>query len=137
MTGTAETEAPELASIYALEVISIPTNRPLARLDEGDLVYKTEEGKFIAVIRDVAERNENGQPVSNGNGLNRTIGASFQSTHQAGIKHEVLERQASHQGGRNHRPAGRPGAVTVATNMAGRGVTSCSEATRRAWRRWS
>jgi preprotein translocase subunit SecA len=122
MTGTAETEAPELASIYGLEVLAIPTNEPIARLDEGDLVYKTEDGKFDAVIRDVAERNKNGQPVLMGTvSIERSERLAKALTKQ-GIKHEVLNAKQHFREADIIAQAGRPGAVTVATNMAGRGV---------------
>ena len=122
MTGTAETEAAELASIYALEVTTIPTNQPLVRMDEGDLVYKTEEGKFTAVIRDVAERNERGQPVLMGTVSIERSERLSKALSKQGIKHEVLNAKHHTREAEIIAQAGRPGAVTVATNMAGRGV---------------
>lgn len=122
MTGTAETEAPELASIYGLEVIVIPTNQPIARLDESDLVYKSEAGKFDAVIRDVAERHKNGQPVLLGTvSIERSEILSNLLSKQ-GVKHEVLNAKHHSREADIIAQAGKLGAVTVATNMAGRGV---------------
>jgi preprotein translocase subunit SecA len=122
MTGTAETEAAELASIYNLEVASIPTNRPVARLDEGDLVYKTEAGKFDALIADVSERHERGQPVLMGTiSIEKSEGLS-RALEKVGVKHEVLNAKQHAREADIIAQAGRPGAVTVATNMAGRGV---------------
>ena len=122
MTGTAETEAPELAQIYGLEVLAIPTNRPIARDDQADLVYKSEAGKFDAVVRDVSERVERGQPVLLGTiSIERSeiLSKLFKKN---GIKHEVLNAKAHAREADIIAQAGQPGAVTVATNMAGRGV---------------
>ncbi len=122
MTGTAETEAPELAQIYSLEVIAVPTNRDVARDDESDLVYKTEDGKFGAVVADVAERVERGQPVLLGTvSIEKSERLSKAFDHH-GIKHEVLNAKQHAREADIIAQAGRPGAVTVATNMAGRGV---------------
>ncbi|MFZ0015264.1 MAG: preprotein translocase subunit SecA, partial [Acidimicrobiia bacterium] len=122
MTGTAETEAAELASIYSLEVASIPTNRPLARLDEGDLVYKTESAKFSALIEDVRERNERGQPVLMGTVSIEKSELLSKALEKVGVRHEVLNAKQHAREADIIAQAGRPGAVTVATNMAGRGV---------------
>jgi preprotein translocase subunit SecA len=122
MTGTAETEAAELASIYNLEVASIPTNRPVARLDEGDLVYKTEAGKFEALIADVRERHERGQPVLMGTISIEKSERLSRALEKVGVKHEVLNAKQHAREADIIAQAGRPGAVTVATNMAGRGV---------------
>ena len=122
MTGTAETEAAELASIYGLEVASIPTNRPVARLDEGDLVYKTEAGKVEALISDVKERNEKGQPVLMGTVSIEKSESLSRALEKIGVKHEVLNAKQHAREADIIAQAGRPGAVTVATNMAGRGV---------------
>ncbi len=122
MTGTAETEAAELAQIYDLEVLVVPTNRPIARADEPDLVYKTEEAKFEAVVADVAERHEKGQPVLLGTvSIERSEILSRLLT-KRGIPHEVLNAKHHAREAEIIAQAGRPGAVTVATNMAGRGV---------------
>ncbi|HEU4318584.1 MAG TPA: preprotein translocase subunit SecA [Acidimicrobiia bacterium] len=122
MTGTAETEAAELASIYSLEVAAIPTNQPIARLDEGDLVYKTEAGKFAALIQDVKERNERGQPVLMGTVSIEKSEQLSKALDKVGVKHEVLNAKQHAREADIIAQAGRPGAVTVATNMAGRGV---------------
>jgi preprotein translocase subunit SecA len=122
MTGTAETEAPELAQIYSLEVISVPTNRPLARADEGDLVYKTENGKYAAVVSDVAARTVKGQPVLLGTVSIEKSERLSKELDRQGIKHEVLNAKHHAREADIIAQAGRPAAVTVATNMAGRGV---------------
>ena len=122
MTGTAETEAAELASIYNLEVATIPTNEPIARMDEGDLVYKTEAGKFDALIRDVRERNERGQPVLMGTVSIEKSELLSKALDRVGVRHEVLNAKHHAREAEIIAQAGRPGAVTVATNMAGRGV---------------
>jgi preprotein translocase subunit SecA len=122
MTGTAETEAAELASIYNLEVASIPTNEEVARLDEGDLVYKTEAGKFGALIEDVKARHERGQPVLMGTISIERSETLSRALEKVGVKHEVLNAKQHAREADIIAQAGRPGAVTVATNMAGRGV---------------
>jgi preprotein translocase subunit SecA len=122
MTGTAETEAAELAQIYNLEVLVIPTNEPIARLDQPDLVYKTEEGKYSALIDDVAARNENGQPVLLGTISIEKSELLSRLLDKRGVKHEVLNAKHHAREADIIAQAGRPGAVTVATNMAGRGV---------------
>ena len=122
MTGTAETEAAELYSIYKLEVMPIPTNRPMAREDQGDLIYKTEEAKFSAVVEDIAERVEKKQPVLVGTAsVERSEHLSKLLTRK-GIKHHVLNAKFHASEAQIIAQAGRPGAVTVATNMAGRGT---------------
>ncbi|MGH8946241.1 MAG: preprotein translocase subunit SecA [Acidimicrobiia bacterium] len=122
MTGTAETEAAELAQIYGLEVTVIPTNEPVARLDQGDLVYKTELGKFSALIDDVKERHEAGQPVLMGTVSIERSELLSNLLNREGIKHEVLNAKHHAREAEIIAQAGRPAAVTVATNMAGRGV---------------
>jgi preprotein translocase subunit SecA len=122
MTGTAETEAAELASIYNLEVTAIPTNQPVARDDQPDLVYKTEEGKFAALIEDVTERHERGQPVLMGTVSIERSEMLARALDRVGIKHEVLNAKHHAREADIIAQAGRPAAVTVATNMAGRGV---------------
>ncbi|KAA0917045.1 preprotein translocase subunit SecA [Dietzia sp. ANT_WB102] len=122
MTGTAETEAAELYSIYKLEVMPIPTNRPMAREDQADLIYKTEEAKFSAVVEDIAERVEKKQPVLVGTAsVERSEHLSKLLTRK-GIKHHVLNAKFHASEAQIVAQAGRPGAVTVATNMAGRGT---------------
>jgi preprotein translocase subunit SecA len=122
MTGTAETEAAELASIYNLEVATIPTNMPVARADQGDLVYKTESGKFDALIEDIRFRNEKGQPVLLGTVSIEKSERLASALDKIGVKHEVLNAKHHAREADIIAQAGRPGAVTVATNMAGRGV---------------
>jgi preprotein translocase subunit SecA len=122
MTGTAETEEAEFGQIYSLEVVVVPTNRPIARLDQADLVYKTEPAKFNAVVDDIAERNERGQPVLVGTvSIEKSERLSSLLTRR-GIKHEVLNAKQHTREAQIVEQAGRLGAVTVATNMAGRGV---------------
>jgi preprotein translocase subunit SecA len=122
MTGTAETEAAELAQIYSLEVATIPTNQPIARLDDGDMVYKTEDGKYAALIADIAERNAKEQPVLLGTVSIERSEKLSRALDKAGVKHEVLNAKQHAREAEIIAQAGRPGAVTVATNMAGRGV---------------
>ena len=122
MTGTAQTEAAELASIYGLEVLSIPTNRPIARMDQGDLVYKSEAGKLSALVRDVKDRYERQQPILLGTISIERSELLSDALEKAGVKHEVLNAKAHAREADIIAQAGRPGAVTVATNMAGRGV---------------
>ena len=122
MTGTAQTEAAELMSIYKLGVVTIPTNRPMIRQDQADLIYKTEEAKFDAVVEDIDERNSSGQPI--------LVGTTSveKSEYLAGllrrreIPHEVLNAKQHEREAAIVAQAGRRGAVTVATNMAGRGT---------------
>ena len=122
MTGTAETEAAELHEIYKLGVVAIPTNRPAQRADQSDLIYKTEEAKYIAVVDDVSERYEKGQPVLIGTtSVERSEYLSRQFTKRK-IKHNVLNAKFHEQEASIVAEAGRLGAVTVATNMAGRGT---------------
>ncbi len=122
MTGTAETEAAELHQIYKLGVVPIPTNRPMIRQDQPDLIYKTEEAKFAAVVEDVAERHAKGQPVLIGTtSVERSEYLSKQFT-KRGIPHTVLNAKFHEKEAEIIAQAGRPGAVTVATNMAGRGT---------------
>ncbi|GAB2726257.1 preprotein translocase subunit SecA [Nocardia thraciensis] len=122
MTGTAETEAAELHSIYNLGVVPIPTNKPMVREDQSDLIYKTEESKFAAVADDITERHERGQPVLIGTtSVERSEYLSKLLT-KRGIPHNVLNAKFHEQEAQIIAEAGRPGAVTVATNMAGRGT---------------
>ncbi len=122
MTGTAETEAAELHEIYKLGVVPIPTNRDNVRKDQTDLIYKTEEAKFIAVTDDIAERFEKGQPVLIGTtSVERSeyLSRMLQKRH---IPHNVLNAKFHEQEAGIVAEAGRRGAITVATNMAGRGT---------------
>ncbi len=122
MTGTAMTEASEFHQIYKLGVVPIPTNRPAQRIDQPDLVYKTEAGKFQAVVRDIVERHRKGQPVLVGT---VSVEKSEELSHylkRAGIPHEVLNAKQHEREASIIARAGVKGAVTVATNMAGRGT---------------
>ena len=122
MTGTAETEAAEFMATYKLGVVPIPTNKPLARIDQSDLVYATVEGKFKHVVDDIVERHEKGQPVLVG--TTSVEKSEYLSTQLAkrGVKHEVLNAKNHAREASIIAQAGRVGAVTVATNMAGRGT---------------
>ncbi|HEX5172517.1 MAG TPA: preprotein translocase subunit SecA [Gaiellaceae bacterium] len=122
MTGTAKTEEKEFVEIYDLEVVEIPTNVPVARADENDLVFKTKEGKFAAVVRDIEERIETGQPVLVGTIAVETSEYLSQLLTRKGIKHNVLNAKEHAREAEIIIDAGQPKAVTIATNMAGRGV---------------
>ncbi|CAJ59967.1 MULTISPECIES: preprotein translocase subunit SecA [Frankia] len=122
MTGTAMTEAAEFHQIYALGVVPIPTNKPMIRNDQPDVVYKTEIAKFDAVVEDIAERHEKGQPVLVGTtSVEKSEYLSKQLT-KRGVPHEVLNAKHHEREATIIAEAGRKGAVTVATNMAGRGT---------------
>ena len=122
MTGTAQTEAAELMNTYGLNVVPIPTNRPMVRSDEADLIYKSEESKFKAVVEDIIERNAKGQPVLVGTVSVEKSELLSRKLQQRGVKHEVLNAKQHTKEAAIVAQAGRIGAVTVATNMAGRGV---------------
>ncbi|MGK5173339.1 preprotein translocase subunit SecA [Geodermatophilus sp. CPCC 205761] len=122
MTGTAQTEAAELSQTYKLGVVPIPTNRPMIREDRSDVIYKTEQAKFDAVIEDIAERNENGQPVLVGTASVEKSEVLAKLLLRRGIPHEVLNAKNHAREAHIVAQAGRLGAVTVATNMAGRGT---------------
>ena len=122
MTGTAETEAAELHSIYGLDVVPIPTNKPNQRADHSDRIYKTQEAKFAAVVDDIADHVESGQPVLVGTTSVERSEYLSQLLSKRGIKHNVLNAKHHEEEGQIIARAGRPGTVTVATNMAGRGT---------------
>ena len=122
MTGTALTEEEEFASIYQLDVVEIPTNRPIARQDDSDVVYKTEAGKFRAIIRQVQECHEKGQPVLVGTISIEKSEILSKLLKKAGVPHNVLNAKFHEQEAQIVAQAGKPGAVTIATNMAGRGT---------------
>jgi preprotein translocase subunit SecA len=122
MTGTAETEAEEFAQIYNLEVTVIPTHRPMIRQDHSDLVYKTTEAKFRAVLQEIQERHEAQQPMLVGTLSIETSEMISTRLKRMGIHHEVLNAKYHEREALIIAQAGRPGAVTIATNMAGRGV---------------
>ncbi|MGH8144942.1 MAG: preprotein translocase subunit SecA [Rhodanobacteraceae bacterium] len=122
MTGTADTEAFEFHSIYGLDVVVIPTNMPMVRKDNADLVFLKPEAKFKAVLEDVRERHEHGQPVLVGTAsieVSELLAGLFR---KAGIPHEVLNAKQHEREAHIVEQAGAPGAVTIATNMAGRGT---------------
>jgi len=122
MTGTAETEASEFANTYNLPVVPIPTNKPLVRQDFPDLIYKTEEAKFAAVVEDIIERQATGQPVLVGTASVSKSEILSTLLEKKGVPHEVLNAKQHFREAEIVVQAGRIGAVTVATNMAGRGV---------------
>ena len=122
MTGTALTEEEEFASIYQLDVVEIPTNRPVVRMDQPDVVYKTEAGKFRAIIRQVQACHEKGQPVLVGTISIEKSEILSKLLKKAGIPHNVLNAKFHEQEALIVAQAGKFGAVTIATNMAGRGT---------------
>jgi len=124
MTGTALTEATEFLKIYGLAVVQVPTNAPMVRKDLNDQVYKTKQGKWSAVAREIEERHERGQPVLVGTISVEVSELLSERLARKGIKHTVLNAKPEHaqREGETVAEAGAPGAVTIATNMAGRGV---------------
>lgn len=122
MTGTAKTEEEEFREIYNMQVIQIPTNRPLARDDRPDLLYPTLSSKFDAVVRDIKERHENGQPVLVGTVAVETSELLSDLLNKNNIPHEVLNAKNHFKEAEIIMNAGQRGAVTIATNMAGRGT---------------
>jgi preprotein translocase subunit SecA len=122
MTGTAKTEEAEFIQIYNLEVVEVPTNVPIQRIDQQDAVYKTTNAKLDAVIQDVVERNENGQPVLLGTVSVEASEVLSRRLTEKGIIHNVLNAKNHEQEAQIISQAGKKGSVTVATNMAGRGV---------------
>jgi preprotein translocase subunit SecA len=122
MTGTAKTEEKEFQEIYDLAVAEIPTNVPVARADENDFIYKTKDAKYAAVIEDIKERHEAGQPVLVGTISVEVSEHLSQLLTRQGIAHNVLNAKQHEREAEIIKDAGEPGAVTIATNMAGRGV---------------
>ena len=122
MTGTAKTEEEEFRNIYNMNVIAIPTNRPIARDDRADLIYATMDGKFKAVAQDIKERHEKGQPVLVGTVAIETSEIISKYLTKFGVKHNVLNAKNHGREAEIILEAGQPGAVTIATNMAGRGT---------------
>ena len=122
MTGTADTEATEFQQIYGLEVVSIPTHRPSQRTDHGDLIYLTQAEKYDAIVADIRERHEKGQPVLVGTASIEVSEVLAKKLKENGIKHFVLNAKQHEKEAEIIAQAGRPGAVTIATNMAGRGT---------------
>ena len=122
MTGTAETEAAEFGNTYKLSVVPIPSNQPLIRLDGADLIFKTEAAKFTAIVDDVRERSDLGQPILLGTASVEKSELLSRELSKAGVSHEVLNAKQHFREAEIVAQAGRKHAVTVATNMAGRGV---------------
>lgn len=122
MTGTADTEAYELQEIYNLEVVVIPTNRPVQRTDHGDVIFLTKDEKYQAVVEEIKACQERGQPVLVGTSSIEASETVDELLSKAGIKHEVLNAKQHAREAQIIAEAGRPGAVTIATNMAGRGT---------------
>ena len=124
MTGTALTEANEFMKIYKLPVVEIPTNRDMVRKDKNDQIFKTMDGKWAAVVREIAERHEKGQPVLVGTISVEVSELLGEQLRERGIPHTVLNAKPEYaeREGETIAEAGAPGAVTIATNMAGRGV---------------
>jgi len=122
MTGTAKTEEKEFVEIYNLHVVEIPTNVPVARADNNDFIFKSKEGKFQAVLRDIKERHEKGQPVLVGTIAVETSEYLSELLARQGIPHNVLNAKEHAREAEIIKDAGQRGAVTIATNMAGRGV---------------
>jgi preprotein translocase subunit SecA len=122
MTGTAKTQLAEFQSVYDLDVAEIPTNREMIRGDEQDLIYKTEDAKWNAVLEDIAERHEQGQPILVGTVSIEKSEKLSTLLNRRGIEHHVLNAKNHEKEAMIVAQAGRLGSVTVATNMAGRGV---------------
>ena len=122
MTGTAQTEASELATTYGLQVVPIPTHRPMVRVDHDDLIFKTEKAKFEAVVDEIVHHYEAGRPVLAGTASVEHSELLSKLLTRRGVRHEVLNAKQHLREAEIIAQAGRPGAVTVATNMAGRGV---------------
>ncbi|MDH5433552.1 MAG: preprotein translocase subunit SecA [Gammaproteobacteria bacterium] len=122
MTGTADTEAYELNQIYGLEVIIIPTNKPMLRNDYGDLIFLTKESKYMAIIEEIEERRTKGQPILVGTASVESSEILSKVLKQKKIDHQVLNAKFHAKEAEIIAQAGRPGAVTIATNMAGRGT---------------
>lgn len=122
MTGTADTSSEEFAKVYGLEVVTIPTHKPIARIDGNDLIFQTQKGKFTALAREVKSRHEKGQPVLIGTVSIEMNEVLSEFLKKEGIPHQVLNAKNHEREGEIIAQAGERGAVTIATNMAGRGV---------------
>ncbi|MGP4078920.1 preprotein translocase subunit SecA [Pseudalkalibacillus sp. R45] len=122
MTGTAKTEEEEFRNIYNMNVVVIPTNKPIARIDNADYIYKTQEGKFRAVVNEIAERHKKGQPVLVGTVAVETSELIAQMLKKKGVPYNVLNAKNHGREAQIIEDAGQQGAVTIATNMAGRGT---------------
>lgn len=122
MTGTALTSEEEFLTVYRLEVVPVPTNKPIARIDKNDLIYQSEQGKFEAIIKKIKEVNSTGQPILIGTASIDSNERLSTALTKAGISHQMLNAKNHEREGEIIAAAGRKGAVTLATNMAGRGV---------------
>jgi len=122
MTGTADTEAPEFANIYKLDVMVAPTNKPMIRIDQQDVVFKTKREKFDAATEDIIERNETGQPILVGTISIETSEMLSKKLSKRGVRHNVLNAKHHEREAEIVAQAGRLGALTISTNMAGRGT---------------
>jgi preprotein translocase subunit SecA len=122
MTGTADTEAYEFQEIYSLETVIVPTNNPMVRKDTHDQIYKTEQEKFNAILNDIRDCQQRGQPVLVGTTSVESSELLSNALTQAGLKHEVLNAKQHAREAEIVAQAGKPGAITIATNMAGRGT---------------
>ncbi|MBM7541547.1 preprotein translocase subunit SecA [Amphibacillus cookii] len=122
MTGTAKTEEEEFRNIYNMDVVAIPTNKPIVRDDKPDLIFKTMEGKFKALVAEIKERHQQGQPVLVGTVAVETSELISQLLKKSGVKHNVLNAKNHYREAEIIEDAGQSGAVTIATNMAGRGT---------------
>ncbi|KJR47754.1 Protein export cytoplasm protein SecA ATPase RNA helicase [Desulfosporosinus sp. I2] len=122
MTGTAMTEEPEFRKIYKLDVVEIPTNRPMLRTDQPDVIYRTEEGKFLAVVDSVIESHAKGQPLLVGTVSVEKSEHLSSLLSRRGVPHQVLNAKFHEKEAQIVAQAGQPGMVTIATNMAGRGT---------------
>jgi len=122
MTGTAETEASEFAETYGLEVLVIPTNRPIQRIDNDDVIYRTEKEKFNAIVKEISEASKNNQPMLVGTVSIEKSESLSSFLKEKGIKHRVLNARFHEEEASIVAQAGVPGAITIATNMAGRGT---------------
>ena len=122
MTGTADTEAAEMKEIYGLDVIVVPTHRPVQRVDNADLVFKNEKGKFNAIVEDIIETHKTGQPILVGTVSIEKSEELSKILKKRGIPHQVLNAKYHEQEAEIISHAGELGMVTIATNMAGRGT---------------
>jgi preprotein translocase subunit SecA len=122
MTGTAETEASEFAETYGLEVLIIPTNRPIQRIDNDDVIYRTEKEKFNAIVKEISAASKNNQPMLVGTVSIEKSESLSRFLKEKGIKHRVLNARFHEEEASIVAQAGVPGAITIATNMAGRGT---------------
>jgi preprotein translocase subunit SecA len=122
MTGTADTEAPEFANIYNLDVTVVPTNKPMIRIDQQDVVFKSKREKFDAAVEDIIERHETGQPILVGTISIETSEMLSKKLAKRGVRHNVLNAKQHEREAEIVAQAGRLGAVTISTNMAGRGT---------------